>query len=268
MVTRRTGPLAFDSTMPESTKAFFVALRKFGQTVHAARKENSTAYRKVLEDRDLTEPARERRRAELRAKAGDPIELAAKELEIARAATLRAIDAAVEKYAGRRPFDLEPIDVAKLSEDQRVLVRATREAAAQTARLREALVEQKLDRDLDRALLDPSGAAMLGLYRRLLDRGDPELLFVLERHGLERVRAEGNAAQTASLETTLEAGRESRLPDDAKRLLDYRDAVDEAHPLALAVLGDARSERFLSEGNLPSMMTAQVYLGSYLSGTD
>ena len=248
-------------------KAAWGALDGFNRTVRSLQRELGLEHAKIASNKDLTIEARERRLAGVTAKLRAGVEASLDVFTKAKTAAVEEIDGTIEKLLDRDPLPAPPVDFAGLGESDKVLARLSLANHEQSARVARLLVEQKVDKLLDRALAadkDSSGGTLLKLHAQLGD--DPLALSVLESGGVARVRAEGSLAQRTAFEFAVSGAREARLPDAGRLLLDHRDALEETEQLLPAIVGDTKGDRFLSDGYAPALGVAPQVFGDELAG--
>lgn len=239
------------TSLPEPVKPAWAATRRFFVEVWRALSEATPAAKAIAADRDLTPEAKQRRRAELHERTRKRVEAAYADLERAvgevQAAIARETAKAMEV---RSPFTPLPRDVDP----------GTRALAERHEAVARMMATEQADKLLEKALGDRTGQALAQTLVDAAATEDPLVLHVLETRGLERVRREGSQAQREVFQYAVREAREARLGETHKLLLDHHDALGEAMTFASAVLGDARSERFLDD-HAPSLAGAVSYLG-------
>lgn len=236
---------------PESVQPVLPVTRRFYVETWRVQAEATSAAKAIAADRDLTPEAKQRRRAELHEKTRSRVEAAYADVEKAvgevQAAIAREVGKAMEV---RSPFTPLPRDVDP----------ATRALAERQEAVARMMATEQADRLLEKALGDRTGQALAQTLVDAAATEDPLVLHVLETRGLERVRRAGSQAQREVFEYAVREAREARLGEGHKLLLDHHDALGEVLMLATAVLGDARSERFLDD-HAPGLKASVACLG-------
>ncbi len=253
--------------LPDVMKPGWGALRNFYLVVRAQQREVGKAFTEVRANSDLTAEARLRREAELRKEMKDAIEPAWETLVAEREKTGSEVERIIDQELNVDPLAPSKVRFSELSAAETELAKLSIDQREATNRVARLLVDDKVDRMLDRAFARDThkdGAPIFQIYQLLNEAADPLTLRAFESQGLARIRAEGSQATAQALSVMVEAAREARLPEAAKALLDHRDALSESVNFTEGVHGETTTDEFLAGKSLVLGMAPQMIDPAFL----